>query len=100
MRGGNALHEPADVHERLALAGLHQVWDVMEVGVERAAGKPGTFGDGRDRDAGQVARCLDLGGEGVAQMLARSDATPVCPGHGIGENPFQRASSEAVSRTR
>ena len=82
VRGGDALHEQADVHQGLALDGVDEIGDVMEVRVERAAREAGALGEAGDGNTREVAGGLDLCGEGVAQLLATTQRSPVEPHRG------------------
>ena len=80
VAGGQPSERGPELCERLALDCVHEVGDVTEVGVERAARDSGALGHGGDGHAGEVAGGADLLGEGPPERTAGADAAAVRAG--------------------
>ena len=77
VAGGDLLHVDAEVCQGLVLDLGHKVGDVLEVGVEGAAGHAGALGHGGDGHARKVAGGVDLLRERASQRGAGTDASAV-----------------------
>ena len=80
VRRRNVLDKAPYVIKGLALDSVDKIRDVTEVRVERATRETRALSDSGDRHARQVARGLNLRGEGVAKLGARANAAPIGSG--------------------